>query len=93
MEFKKPVSSVLTSVLDATSVVPAASVDVLSGNRRGRHAVEITATAKVYIGGEDVTSANGRPINAGESLLIPVNDYVNKPFYVVGGKCILTEYF
>lgn len=93
MSFKKQVSSVLTTAINASSVTPAASEKVLDGSRRGRHAVEITAVSKVYIGDANVTSSNGRPIAAGESVLIPVMEYVNKPFYIVGGNCILTEYF
>lgn len=93
MSIKRPVKYVLSTALDASSVTPAASPDVLDGTRRGRHAVEVTAVSKVYIGDSEVTSSTGRPIAVGESFLIPVEDYVNKPFYIVGGNCILTEYF
>ena len=93
MSFIKPVSMVLTTSIDASSVTPCASAEVLAGDRKGRHAIEITGVSKVYIGDAGVTSSKGRPIAAGETVTIPVSPDVKVPCYVVGGGCVLTEYF
>ena len=93
MSFLKPVSMVRSTALNASSAKPCASDNVLNGTWQGRHTVEITAVSKVYIGGEDVTTSNGRPINAGETITIPVVSGLKTPCYVVGGNCIITEYF
>ncbi|MCD7811962.1 MAG: hypothetical protein LUG91_08990 [Ruminococcus sp.] len=94
MNFLIPVRATASSVLDASSAVPAASVEVLSHMRRGRTAIGISAVSKdVYIGGEDVTASTGMPVKAGESIVIPVGSDAVAPFYVVGGSCIITEFF
>lgn len=94
MSFIYPVRDTISNVLDATSAVPAASVEVLNKSRRGRHAIGISATeSEVYIGGQDVTAATGMPVKAGTSIVIPVGSDVVAPVYVVGGSCIITEFF
>lgn len=94
MNFLYPVRDTISSVLDATSAVPAASAEVLNKSRRGRNAIGISATeSDVYIGGKDVTAETGMPIKAGTSIVIPVGSDVADPVYVVGGSCVITEFF
>jgi len=93
MLFNRPVSGMLTTAIAAESAQPAASVDVLSKLKVGRHTITITATANgVYIGGSDVTTTNGRPIANGDSVTIPVDGDEVNAVYVIG-NVILTEYF
>lgn len=92
--FNRPVTWTKSIVLDATSAVVAASPEVLSKQRSGRHTISITASgATVYIGGSDVTTANGTPIKDGTTLTIPVSSDRVDQVYVVGGKVRLTEWF
>ena len=93
--FLKPVKDILACTVDGTSAATLlASVDVASGLRSGRHAVEVinSGDAPVYVGGSDeVTAQNGMPVAAGESKLLPV--YPNTKLYVTGGSVTLVEYF
>lgn len=94
MSFKYLVRQTESCVIDASSAVPAASPDVLCKKRRGRFAVGISPVdADVYIGGEDVTTATGMPIKVGDSIVIPVVSDKVEAVYVVGGQCIITEFF
>ena len=67
-------------------LVPAGSLEVL------KVAVTFGADA-VYIGGADVTSATGMPIKAGDNIVIPVVSDKVDAVYVVGGQCVITEFF
>ncbi len=92
--FLKPVKDVLTCTVNgASSATLLASVDVASGLRSGRHAIEVIngGDAPVYVGGSNVTALNGMPVAAGESKLLPV--YSNTKLYVNGGSVTLVEYF
>jgi len=93
MTFKKPISYVKTTSLVPSNASPCASDEVLGGILLGRHAISITATEDVYLGDENVTSSTGLTIPAGETMTFPVNENIKKPFYVVGGACVITEYF
>lgn len=89
-----PVNNIKTTKLTATKATPAASPEVLSRLRTGRHTVSITALdADIYVGGTDVTSATGVPVKAGTSLAIPVDSNSTTPVYVIGGSCVIAEYF
>ncbi len=92
--FLYPVSFVLSEEVDASSVTVAATVAVKSGLKHGRRAVGISATSSdVYIGGEDVTSSTGLPVPAGSTFIMPVLDTGADGIYVVGGTCVITDFF
>ena len=94
MSFKFLVRQTESCVIDASSAVPAASPDVVSQKRRGRFAVGISPVGDaVYIGGADVTSSTGMPIKAGDNIVIPVVSDKVDAVYVVGGQCVITEFF
>lgn len=94
MSFKEPIRYTTSVVLNATTAVPAASEAVLSRKLKARTAVGISALGStVYIGGADVTTASGMPIAAGEKIIIPVVSDRQDNVYVVGGQCIITEFF
>lgn len=94
MSFKEPIRYTTSVALDASSAVPAASDAVLSRKLKARASVGITAVGStIYIGGPDVNSSNGMPIAAGDSIVIPVVSDRADNVYVVGGQCIITEFF
>lgn len=92
--FNHPVNRVKTTVLKASTAVVAASEAVISKLDGGRHTITIAPkSGTIYVGGADVSSANGLPIAAGASLTIPVSRDRVDQVYVVGGDVILTEWF
>jgi hypothetical protein len=92
--FLNSVSDIKTTKLSASSAVPAASQEVLTKLRVGRHAIAISATdSDVYLGGEDVTSSTGMLIKTGTTFVMPVTNHSKENIYVVGGDCVLTEFF
>lgn len=89
-----PVSDVKTTVLDASAVTLAASPEVIARQRTGRHSIGITAGESViYLGGKNVTAENGMAIPAGTTITMPVSNTSMESLYVVGGNCVLTEFF
>ena len=94
MSFKEPIRYTTSVALDASSAVPAASEAVTSRKHRARASVGITALdSTIYIGGPDVSSSNGMPLKAGDKIIIPVVSDRDDNVYVVGGQCIITEFF
>lgn len=90
-----PVTDIKTTTLDASSAVVAASPDVLGRLRRGRHGIAISAIdSDIYLGDKDVSSGGGMLIPSGTtSETLPVSMMSVDTLYVVGGSCVLTEFF
>lgn len=92
--FLFPVSEIKTTQLDATSAVLAASPEVIARQRTGRHGIAISAgDSAVYLGGKDVNAGNGMLIPAGTTASMPVTNTSADNLYVIGGSCVLTEFF
>lgn len=92
--WNRPVTYAKTTVLNASAATVAASPTVLAKQYNGRHTISITAKGgTVYIGGADVSTANGMPLKDGERITIPVASDRSDNVYVVGGTVILTEWF
>lgn len=85
--FLQSISKTVTKAVDASSATLAAADTGASG----RHAVGIYATADVYVGGKDVTESTGIKIPAGEFKVFPVNS--RNALYIVGGNCIVADFF
>lgn len=89
-----PVDDIKTTKLSATKAKVAASPEVVAKQRTGRHGIAITAgESTVYIGGKDVTSATGMAVPAGTTTILPVTTVNVDNLYVIGGDCVLTEFF
>lgn len=89
-----PVDDIKTTKLSATKAVVAASPEVVAKQRTGRHGIAITAgESTVYIGGKGVTSATGMAVPAGTTTILPVTTVNVDNLYVIGGDCVLTEFF
>ena len=103
--FLQSITKTVTKALDASTAIPAVADASLS---RRRHAVGIYAVANaessdtstetttntsggVYVGGRDVTADTGILIPAGEYRVFPVNN--SMALYVVGGKCVVADFF
>lgn len=97
--FLDSVGSVTTTVLALPAGIAtiAASDTFKSRQRTGRHTVEIVnnGDAPVYLGGSDVTAANGVPIEKGTSRIIPVNGAAADSLYLFSAadaSVIIAEY-
>lgn len=89
-----PVDDIKTTKLSATKAKVAASPEVVAKQRTGRHGIAITAgESTVYIGGKGVTSATGMAVPAGTTTILPVTTVNIDNLYVIGGDCVLTEFF
>lgn len=89
-----PVDDIKTTKLSATKAQVAASPEVVAKQRTGRHGIAITAgESTVYIGGKGVTSATGMAVPAGTTTILPVTTVNVDNLYVIGGDCVLTEFF
>lgn len=89
-----PVDDIKTTKLSATKAKVAASPEVVAKQRTGRHGIAITAgESTVYIGGKGVTSATGMAVPAGTTTILPVTTVNVDNLYVIGGDCVLTEFF
>lgn len=89
-----PVDDIKTTKLSATKAKVAASPEVVAKQRTGRHGIAITAgESTVYIGGKGVTSATGMAVPAGTTIILPVTTVNVDNLYVIGGDCVLTEFF
>ena len=99
MNFLDNVGQIHTSQLAVgTTAKPLASDTVLERSLCGRHTVEVvnTGSVDVFIGNKNVTAANGLPIKAGESKIIPVNYTATDNIYIVAASStsvIIGEYF
>ena len=83
-----PVDDIKTTKLSATKAVVAASPEVAALQRTGRHGIAITAgESTVYIGGK------GMAVPAGTTTILPVTTTNVDNLYVIGGDCVLTEFF
>lgn len=89
-----PVNDIKTTKLSAAKAVLAASPEVAAKQRTGRHGIAITAgESAVYIGGKDVTAATGMAVPADTTTILPVTTENTDNLYVIGGDCVLTEFF
>lgn len=89
-----PVSEIKTTVLSASEATKAASPEVIARQRMGRHGIAISAgESAVYLGGKDVTASTGMVIPAGTTTVLPVSNTSEDSLYVIGGSCVLTEFF
>lgn len=95
------IASIQSSSLTVSSTAkPLASDKVLArqlGSRCGVTVINNTS-GKIYVGGKDVSAANGIPVAVGETLTIPVNSSStsnkNNGIFVIGsGSVGLAEYF
>lgn len=94
VEISTPVNDVLVTKIAATGgAKPLGSQDVISGKRRGRHTITVTAIdAPAYIGGKNVTAALGVPVAAGETATLKITSSAADRLYVLG-TVMLGEYF
>lgn len=89
-----PVKEIKTTKLSASSAKPAASTEVFTNMRGGRIGLAITAgEADIYLGDKGVKTGEGLLIKAGTTYTLPVLPTARQNFYVVGGDCVLTEFF
>lgn len=89
-----PVKEIMTTKLSASSATPAASTEVFTYMRGGRIGLAITAgEADIYLGDKSVKAGEGLLIKAGTTYTLPVAPSARQNFYVVGGECVLTEFF
>lgn len=89
-----PVSEIKTTTLSASKATKAASPEVIARQRMGRHGIAISAgESAVYLGNADVTAETGLAIPAGTTLVLPVSNTSEDALYVIGGDCVLTEFF
>ncbi len=97
--FLQRVGQIKTSVLAVgNKAVKLSSLDVQNGTKAGRHAVEVCnpTDSIVYIGGEDVSVANGIAVYAKSSRFIPVAQKATETVYIVSAtsvNVVLAEYF
>ena len=107
--FLQSITKTVTKALDASTAIPAVADASLSGRRHavGIYAVASaessdtstettetttnTSSGGVYVGGKDVTADTGILIPAGEYRVFPVNNAMS--LYVVGGKCVVADFF
>ena len=89
-----PVKEIMTTKLSASSATPAASTEVFTNMRGGRIGLAITAgETDVYLGDKNVKAGEGLLIKAGTTYTLPVLPTARQTFYVIGGDCVLTEFF
>ena len=89
-----PVKEIMTTKLNASSAKPAASTEVFTNMRGGRIGLAITAgETDVYLGDKSVKAGEGLLIKAGTTYTLPVLPTARQNFYVIGGDCVLTEFF
>ena len=89
-----PVKEIMTTKLSASSATPAASTEVFTNMRGGRIGLAITAgETDVYLGDKSVKAGKGLLIKAGKTYTLPVLPTARQNFYVIGGDCVLTEFF
>lgn len=89
-----PVKEIMTTKLSASSATPAASTEVFTNMRGGRIGLAITAgETDVYLGDKRVKAGKGLLIKAGTTYTLPVLPTARQNFYVIGGDCVLTEFF
>lgn len=89
-----PVKEIMTTKLSASSATPAASTDVFTNIRGGRIGLAITAgETDIYLGDKSVKAGKGLLIKAGTTYTLPVLPTARQNFYVIGGDCVLTEFF
>lgn len=88
------VNDIKTTTLSASSATLAASTEVQTKLRCGRHGIAISATGSdIYLGDKDVAAGSGMLIPAGTTFVLPVTNHCQENLYVVGGECVLTEFF
>lgn len=89
-----PVKEIMTTKLSAGSATPAASTEVFTNMRGGRIGLAITAgETDIYLGDKSVKAGEGLLIKAGTTYTLPVLPTARQNFYVIGGDCVLTEFF
>lgn len=89
-----PVKEIMTTKLSASGATPAASTEVFTNMRGGRIGLAITAgETDVYLGDKSVKAGKGLLIKAGTTYTLPVLPTARQNFYVIGGDCVLTEFF
>lgn len=89
-----PIKEIMTTKLSASSATPAASTEVFTNMRGGRIGLAITAgETDVYLGDKNVKAGEGLLIKAGTTYTLPVLPTARQNFYVIGGDCVLTEFF
>lgn len=89
-----PVKEIMTTKLSASGATPAASTEVFTNMRGGRIGLAITAgETDVYLGDKSVKVGGGLLIKAGTTYTLPVVPSARQNFYVIGGDCVLTEFF
>lgn len=88
------VKEIKTTKLSASSAKPAASTEVFTNMRGGRIGIAISAgEADIYLGDKNVKAGEGLLIKSGTTYTLPVLPTARQNFYVVGGDCVLTEFF
>lgn len=88
------VKELKTTKLSASSAVPAASAEVFTNIRGGRIGIAISAgETDIYLGDKSVEAGEGLLIKAGTTYTLPVLPTARQNFYVIGGDCVLTEFF
>lgn len=89
-----PVKEIMTTKLSASGATPAASTEVFTNMRGGRVGLAITAgETDIYLGDKSVKVGGGLLIKAGTTYTLPVIPSARQNFYVIGGDCVLTEFF
>lgn len=89
-----PVKEIMTTKLSASGATPATSTEVFTNMRGGRIGLAITAgETDVYLGDKSVKAGKGLLIKAGTTYTLPVLPTARQNFYVIGGDCVLTEFF
>ena len=89
-----PVKEIMTTKLSASSATPAASTEVFTNMRGSRIGLAITAgETDVYLADKSVKAGKGLLIKAGTTYTLPVLPTARQNFYVIGGDCVLTEFF
>ena len=88
------VKEIKTTKLSASSAIPAASTEVFTNIRGGRIGIAISAgETDIYLGDKSVKAGEGLLIKAGTTYTLPVLPNARQNFYVIGGDCVLTEFF
>lgn len=89
-----PAKEIMTTKLSASGATPAASTEVFTNIRGGRIGLAITAgETDIYLGDKSVKAGEGLLIKAGTTYTLPVLPTARQNFYVIGGDCVLTEFF
>ena len=92
--FLYSVKEIKTTKLSANSATPAASTEVFTNIRGGRIGIAISAgETDIYLGDKSVKAGEGLLIKAGTTYTLPVLPTARQNFYVIGGACVLTEFF